>query len=148
MVKKLKQDLNVICLSRELEATIMKTLETAIKEGNWVYIQNCHIAPQCSNTLEKICTRLNTIQDINPGFRLWLTTLPNISMSHSVLGDSIKLAIEAPYLIKDQILDFFNNSLISDLEYYNSFPSKAANFTKLIYSLTSFVNILYIQTRS
>merc|ERR1712106_1133323 len=112
MVKKLKQELNIICLSKQLEETIMKTLEVAIKEGNWVYIQNCHIAPQCSSTLEKICTRLNTIQDINPGFRLWLTTLPNESMSHSVLGDSIKLAIEAPNLIRDQILDSFINPLI------------------------------------
>ena len=144
MVKKLKQErdeqaiggsLSIICLSADVEETLMKQVDVAIKEGNWVYITNCHLSSRCGPVLDKIVVKLNTCQDINANFRLWLTTLPNNMMSSSVLGNSIKLAIEPSSLLRDQILDHFTTSLIANPDYYNSFPTKAANFTKLIYSI-------------
>ena len=44
----------------------------------------------CAIILESLITKLNTTQDINPNFRLWLTTLPTLLMPNSVLGDSIE----------------------------------------------------------
>ena len=85
--------------------------------------------------LESIICKINTLQDINPNFRLWLTTLPCNYIPNLVLGDSIKLAIEPSDLLRDNILEHFTNSLIAKPEYYNKYPSKAANFTKLIYSI-------------
>lgn len=60
-------------------------------------------------------------------------------MPVAVLGDSIKLAIEPSPLIRDNILDHFTKSIIADPTYYDSFPNKAANFTKLIYALVFLV---------
>ena len=126
---------NVQCIC--MSAYITKFL---FQEGNWVYITNCHLAPSCSKMLESIVVKLNTCADINPNFRLWLTTLPNKFIPNSVLGDSIKLAIEPSTLLRDQILEHFTNSLIADPEYYNSFPTKAANFTKLIYAIVFLIS--------
>ena len=61
-------------------------------------------------------------------------------MPIAVLGDSIKLAIEPSLLIRDNILDHFTKSIIADPTYYDSFPNKAANFTKLIYALVFLVS--------
>ena len=104
-----------------------------------MYVSNCHLHPDCSNIMETIITKLQTCQDINPNFRLWLTTMPNESMPDSVLGNCIKLAIEPSNLLRDQILENFTTTIIADPNYYNSYPTKAANFTKLIYSIVFLV---------
>ena len=98
------------------------------------------MAPSCGMVLESMICKINALQDINPNFRLWLTTLPSDYIPNSVLGDSIKLAIEPSDLLRDNILDHFTNSMIANPEYYNKYPSKAANFTKLIYGIVFLLN--------
>ena len=78
--------LNILCLTASMESIILSTLETAIKEGSWVIIQNCHLAGDCSGLLERLTLRLATVADIHPGFRLWLTARPH-DMTPTVLGD-------------------------------------------------------------
>ena len=97
------------------------------------------MSPTSHSLLDQIIVRLNTSPEINPNFRLWLTTLPNNEMPSSVLGDSIKLAIEPSNIMRDNILESFTKSIIANPSYYESYPNKAANFTKLIYSLVFLV---------
>ena len=109
--------LDILCLTPAMERVILASLETAIKEGNWVILQNCHLAPGCSELLERMTVRLATALEVHPGCRLWLTALPH-AMAPSVLGDSIKLAVEAPLLLRDQLHQLFTASQVASSVFF------------------------------
>uniref|UniRef100_A0A7S0ST93 Dynein heavy chain n=1 Tax=Chromulina nebulosa TaxID=96789 RepID=A0A7S0ST93_9STRA len=69
-------------------------LETGIKRGHWVLLQNCHLLTSWLKTLEKI---LNEMKDTpHKDFRLWLTTEPTDKFPLGILQKSLKVVTEPP----------------------------------------------------
>lgn len=112
---------------------------TAMERGQWVFFQNCHLAPSWMPSLERL------IENISPDFchrdfRIWLTSMPSNRFPVSVLQNGSKMTMEPPRGIKANLLKAYTTMVVDDdfLEACN----KPQVFKPLLFSLCLFHGVL------
>lgn len=110
-------------------------MEQGRRNGDWICLQNCHLAASWLPQLERILELATASPEkIHPDFRLWLTSMPTKAFPVPILQNSIKLTNEPPKGVRANVLRTFQD--LSEEEYNSC--SKALPFKKLLYGLAFF----------
>lgn len=109
-----------LSLGEQSSAQVMKFIEEGIKNGNWIILQNCHMAEDWMPALERICENLAP-DSAHADFRLWLTAETVTFFSLTVLHNCIKLTIDCPTHRRANILSSFTSEPICNDQWFNAF---------------------------
>jgi len=108
-----------------------------MENGEWVMLQNCHLARTWMPALEKIVIDFAEKQlngEIHEDFRLYLTSMPASYFPVSVLQNSVKLTTEPPRGMKANL----KRSYATHSQEYIEDCSKPEIWRKLLFSLAFF----------
>ena len=103
-----------------------------LNRGGWVLLMNCHLAVSWMPALEAIVEQMDDTK--HRDFRLWLTSSPNPSFPVSILQNSVKMTLEPPSGLKQNVLSTYEAMTEEEFEGC----SKPEVFKKLLFGLCFF----------
>ena len=135
--------LRIISLGQGQGPIAERAIEMAQRTGDWVCLQNCHLAVSWLTKLEMTVEKMQNDPDsVNHDFRLWLTSMPSQSFPVPVLQNGIKVTNEPPRGLRANLMRTFQD--ISPEDYESS--SKPSIFKKFIFA-TAFFNAMILERR-
>jgi dynein heavy chain len=108
--------LKIISLGQGQGARAETLIAKSAGSGDWVLLQNCHLAKSWMESLERIVFDISEgITDVDRNFRLFLTSFPAKYFPVSVLQTSIKMTNEPPQGLRANILRSFDLAMPKDM---------------------------------
>lgn len=136
--KEYQDKLHIISLGQGQGPKAEKLIANGHSDGDWVCLQNCHLAASWMPALE----RIQEAQDpdkIDTEYRLWLTSMPTAIFPVPVLQGGIKITNEPPKGLKANLARTF---LDLSPEAYESCVEKPREFKKLLFGLAFFHGVI------
>jgi len=133
------EKLNVISLGQGQGVKAEALIRSSKKNGEWVMLQNCHLAKSWMTSLETIVINFGLEEaEIHPDFRLYLTSMPADYFPVSVLQNGVKLTTEPPRGMRANLKRTYQNMT----DHFLNDCKKADAWKKLVYGLSFFHAIL------
>lgn len=94
-----------------------KLINAATKIGEWVFLQNCHLAASWMPAMEELVKKISDPQTpVHPDYRLFLSSMPSNKFPVSVLQNSVKVTNEPPKGLKANVKRAFADITTSFFE--------------------------------
>ena len=123
----------ILSLGRGQGKIAEKMIENGRRNGEWICLQNCHLAASWMSELERIQEQ-QVEQDTHADYRLWLTSDPSKNFPVPVLQNGIKITNEPPKGLKANLSRTFQD--ISQEAY--DVCKKQVEYRRLLFSLAFF----------
>nr|XP_039250408.1 dynein heavy chain 2, axonemal-like [Styela clava] len=114
-----------------------RMIKEGVKDGNWVFLANCHLSLSWMPQLDKLVEQLQ-IEEPNPDFRLWLSSSPHPDFPISILQVGIKMTTEPPKGLKANMKRLYQ--LVTEPMFTRCV--KPSKYKKLLFSLCFFHSLL------
>nr|CCA18662.1 hypothetical protein ALNC14_048050 [Albugo laibachii Nc14] len=138
--------LHLVSLGQGQGPRAEKLIELSRSTGDWVLLQNCHLAKSWMSNLEAIVNDMSSaLKPSDPNFRLFLTSFPVSYFPVTVLQNGIKLTNEPPKGMRANMVRSFTAlishetlSCMGTMESFENGMSKDVLWRKLLISLSTF----------
>jgi len=114
-----------------------RLIEDGMREGNWVFLANCHLMTSWLPTLDKIIEGFEG-RSPHENFRLWLSSNPSPSFPIAILQRGLKMTTEPPKGLRANLLRLYNT--LTEEGYAQC--KAAAKYQKLVFALSYFHSVL------
>jgi len=121
----------VISMGEGQEPVAIKALQTGAANGTWVLLQNCELGLELMATFEEFLEKLR--EGMEPGFRLFITALPDPAFPLGLLQMCTKVTNEPPSGLKAGILRSY--TIIVDQDRLERVDQGAAQWRQLLFAL-------------
>ncbi|GMH41208.1 hypothetical protein BSKO_09118 [Bryopsis sp. KO-2023] len=126
-----------VALGQGQAPVAQKLIEDGQKEGNWVFLANCHLMTSWLPTLDKIIEGLEN-QNPHEGFRLWLSSNPSPHFPMAILQRGVKMTTEPPKGLRANLLRLYNTVTEESFAECKTHQK----YQKLLFSLVYFHSVL------
>ncbi|XP_026818275.1 dynein heavy chain 6, axonemal-like [Rhopalosiphum maidis] len=131
--------LHAISLGQDQGLIAEKLIKRGKEKGDWVFLQNCHLAPSWMPQMENLVQELiDNPLDVNQNFRLFLSSMPSEIFPTFVLQNSLKVAHEPPKGLRAKMKKSFAGMNVDFFE-DNAFGS---DWRKMVFGLCFFHAII------
>ncbi|KAJ4455654.1 putative Dynein heavy chain 1; axonemal [Paratrimastix pyriformis] len=122
-----------ISLGLGQSARAEKMLQECMSLGHWLFMQNCHLAPDWLPTLAR---QLECVAPdrVHQRFRLFLATRPTPHFPVSILENALKVSTEAPSSIRETLTRSMD-ALIKQPDFQDRVQRYGTNWTRIHYLL-------------
>ncbi|KAJ3347122.1 Dynein heavy chain 6, axonemal [Entophlyctis luteolus] len=131
--------LHMISLGQGQGPIAEEMIRRATQRGDWLFLQNCHLAASWMGKLETIIKNFGE-NEINQNFRLFLSSMPSKVFPASVLQDGVKVTNEPPKGLRANIARSFAD-ISKDL--FDVSPPQGVKFKKLLFGVCFFNAIIH-----
>ncbi|XP_052104325.1 dynein axonemal heavy chain 2-like isoform X7 [Mytilus californianus] len=137
--KGLAQKFHALSLGQGQAPIATRMIKEGIREGNWVFLANCHLSLSWMPQLDKLVEQLQIQKpEPHPEFRLWLSSSPHPDFPIAILQTGLKMTTEPPKGLKANMKRLYN--LVTEQQFVRC--PKQDKYKKLLFSLCFFHSVL------